>query len=173
MVAFVTYFVLILLFFTLREKHLSSPCDSKHCIRLCCGDLYTCNDSIMSENFNKSFAGHWLTAVSEEKVNGTFESVKVLFGRPSCKLDLITDDSKWKFDYVSCNNFLDFIAKQFKSTCSTAVSTLQISVTITTNIAFKIRKQVERSNGICLFVKRSHFFKENLIILVSFATCWP
>lgn len=100
MLAFFTYFILILLFFTLREKQTGPSCDSRiGCLRLCCDNLETCDESFKN-TFIESFGGHWSTAVSEGKFNGTPEDMLVLKSRPMCKLNLISGD-KWKFDAVS------------------------------------------------------------------------
>lgn len=84
--AAVCYLMLIFLFvYYQKEPNFSYVCSyASACIRFCCRDKITCNDTFIRDNFN---------------ISGQFaiSDYKVMLGEPKCSKKLVESDRKWIF----------------------------------------------------------------------------
>lgn len=82
--ALIVYLILLISFFVLRNKEQSNnDCGfSNFCIRFCCKDNATCNETYIIQNFNESNFG----LVDED---GKPKELNIYFGEPKCHLTMI------------------------------------------------------------------------------------
>lgn len=99
----VTYIVLILLIFFLRDiKDFDYECNTNRgCVRFCCNDHHSCNEEFIKNNFNTSLVPKVWSSDEEGS------KVKIILGQLTCPLELVSTDSEWKFFHVSSNKFKD------------------------------------------------------------------
>lgn len=94
------YIVLILTIYLNRDK---KRFDSNvicrvdfPCVRFCCDNIKTCNDEFIRKYFNES-----LVQGGEDEMNQVKPRVKLMFGKPKCKLEMIGEDKEWSFTPVN------------------------------------------------------------------------
>lgn len=85
--AAIIYLILLISFFVLRNVEESdNDCGfTNTCIRFCCQNKETCNESFIHENFNDS---HWLSPEDHLDANNTIK-LRVYLGEPTCHLTMI------------------------------------------------------------------------------------
>lgn len=93
----VSYFVLILLFFVLKDSQdFEKICyRDEACVRFCCFDQTSCSEKFIEEHFNASqFQKKFIGNMEEQ----TFSSLP-LYGKPDCSLEKVEGD--WHLGRVS------------------------------------------------------------------------
>lgn len=104
-----TYFILILIIFLSRDKRsFKYVCSTNSgCVRFCCNDHQTCNESFIRKNFNASL----VTRVWNSNWKGPQSEIKIMLGKPTCDLELISPDVEWEFHLV--NSYTFFLVSRY------------------------------------------------------------
>lgn len=111
--AIIAYLLLLISFFVLRNvEESSNSCGFTNvCIRFCCKNIESCNETFINKNFNES---HWRTQDDDFKS----KELKIYLGEPKCRLTLIDVGlMNSKFSTVSgesfwCSIYIEFVAMQ-------------------------------------------------------------
>lgn len=96
------YILLLLLVFLLRDKQsFKDVCYGRYgCVRFCCHDIDNCNEKFIKEHFNASLLPPPYMYVSAEDQK-TRTDYRILYGSPTCNLELNPPGMSWEFTMVS------------------------------------------------------------------------
>lgn len=152
----VLFVIYALLKKTQRRTNICFP--DFNCVRFCCFNKTTCNDTFIKKNFNGTGIPK-LVALS----NGSYTSDKsddyyrILYEKPCDEMEKF--DDKWEFSYVS-NKCIMIDLLVFRTKLSCRVEQLHMTITLPIRTAFRtmLLRTARRPNGISTCVKRTSIF---------------
>lgn len=95
--AAITIYVFLVMFYFIQKENrqFKNVCfPNVMCVRFCCNDYKTCSEKFIKENFNVS------SVPSKSVVHDNPAELRILYGGPTCTLNLVDSDHDWEFSSV-------------------------------------------------------------------------